>query len=60
MGRVALSLKDRSSLLAILPIGTANNIARSLGIVGEPKDILPELARAPIKFLDVGVAMGPW
>jgi hypothetical protein len=60
VGRLVRGLKDRSIPIAILPTGTANNIARSLGIVGDPKDILAGIARAPIKSLDVGVAKGPW
>jgi diacylglycerol kinase (ATP) len=60
VGRAVRELKDRSIPLAILPTGTANNIARSLGIVGEPKSLLSQLSAAPIKSLDVGLAKGPW
>jgi diacylglycerol kinase (ATP) len=60
VGRLARGLEDRSIPIAILPTGTANNIARSLGIVGDPKDILAGITQAPIKSLDVGVAKGPW
>jgi diacylglycerol kinase family enzyme len=60
VARVARELKDRSIPLVILPLGTANNIARSLGILGEPTAPLSQLAFAPIKSLDVGRAKGPW
>jgi diacylglycerol kinase (ATP) len=60
VARAVRELKDRSTPLAILPIGTANNIARSLGIVGEPKSLLSGLSAAPLKSLDVGLAKGPW
>jgi diacylglycerol kinase family enzyme len=60
VGRAVRQLKDRSILITILPIGTANNIARSLGIVGEPKCLLTQLSNSPVKSLDVGVAKGPW
>jgi diacylglycerol kinase (ATP) len=60
VARAVRELKDRSTPLAILPIGTANNIARSVGIVGEPKSLLSRLPAAPIKSLDVGLAKGPW
>jgi diacylglycerol kinase (ATP) len=60
VGRLVRELKDRSIPITILPVGTANNIARSLGIVGEPKTLLSQLSDAPIKSLDVGLAKGPW
>jgi diacylglycerol kinase (ATP) len=60
VGRAVRELKDRSIPITILPIGTANNIARSMGIVGEPKGLLSQLSTAPIKSLDVGLAKGPW
>ena len=60
VGRLVRGLKDRSIPIAILPTGTANNIARSLGIVGDPQEILAGIAQAAVKSLDVGVAKGPW
>jgi diacylglycerol kinase (ATP) len=60
-GKTAVrELKDRDIPIAILPLGTANNVALSLGIVGEPKSLLSRLTAAPIMSLDVGVAKGPW
>jgi diacylglycerol kinase family enzyme len=46
--------------VAILPMGTANNIARSLGISGEALDVVSRLRTAPEKKLDIGVVNGPW
>ena len=60
VGRAVRQLKDRSIPITILPVGTANNIARSMGIVGEPKRLLTQLSTATIKSLDVGLAKGPW
>jgi diacylglycerol kinase (ATP) len=60
VARAARGLKDRSIPVAILPVGTANNIARSLGIVGEPDALLPRLLTAQILRLDLGLATGPW
>ena len=54
-------LRDRNIPIAILPLGSANNIARSLGIDADPI----EMARAgweqaEERRLDIGTASGPW
>jgi hypothetical protein len=47
--------------LAILPLGTANNIARSLGVEGEAEVLLDCIRKRITKTLDVGlVSGGPW
>lgn len=47
--------------LAILPVGTANNIARSLGIdVGPLKDMIARWTEARELRIDTGVATGEW
>jgi diacylglycerol kinase (ATP) len=60
VGKIARGLKDRKTLIGILPFGTANNIARCLGIAGKPEDLIKALRGAPVKRLDVGLAVGPW
>ena len=46
--------------LAILPLGTANNLARSVGMANDP-DVLLGLLEAPReRLLDIGVATGSW
>jgi diacylglycerol kinase (ATP) len=60
VGKVARSIPDRKVLVAILPLGTANNVARSLEIEGEIETLARSLPDAPIKRLDVGSATGPW
>jgi diacylglycerol kinase family enzyme len=46
--------------LAILPLGTANNVAKSLGVEGEPRQVVESWKRArPVPF-DLGVARGQW
>jgi diacylglycerol kinase family enzyme len=61
VARVARRMAGRGVPVAVLPSGTANNIARSLGQIERPYE---ELVRAwpsarRVK-LDAGVAKGPW
>src|SRR5262245_12024906 len=53
-------LPDRSIPIAILPIGTANNIAHSLGIAGKPAEIIGNWSLDRNRTLDVGVVRGEW
>jgi diacylglycerol kinase family enzyme len=58
--RVARRLAGHGKTMTILPLGTANNIARSLGIQGTPAELVPRLKRAKEIAIDLGVARGPW
>lgn len=58
--RVARRIAGHGKSMAILPLGTANNIARSLGLHGTPAEIVPRLKRARQVAIDLGVARGPW
>ncbi len=60
VGKVARNLADRSIPVAILPAGTANNVALSLGLRGDPEAIAAHLRDAERRTLDIGVATGPW
>lgn len=46
--------------LALLPLGTANNIARTLGLTAPPQALLTGLATPQPRPFDLGVARGPW
>jgi diacylglycerol kinase family enzyme len=60
VGKIARTLEDRKTLVAIIPLGTANNIARCLGIDGKAEALIKALRGAPVARLDIGVAVGPW
>ena len=60
IGKSVRWLKERKTPIAILPLGTANNIAHSLGIEGDLELLLSRLDRASVRSLDVGRAKGPW
>ena len=62
VGAVARLMATRAerTALAILPIGTANNIARSLGVHGSVDEIVAGLDSPARRKLDVGTARAPW
>jgi diacylglycerol kinase family enzyme len=60
VGRGVRWLRNRKTQIAILPLGTANNITRSLGIGEDLEFLLSELPTSPTRRLDVGCAKGPW
>ena len=61
VARVTRRMVGRGVPVALLPSGTANNIARSLGLVERPFEELVRGWKAARRVrLDVGVAAGPW
>lgn len=60
VGAVAASVRDPRLPIAVLPIGTANNIATSLGIAVDLDEAIGAWATSRVQPLDIGVATGPW
>jgi diacylglycerol kinase (ATP) len=56
---VATRLLDREVRITPLPMGTANNICRFLGLRGKPIDILTGLADPVERDIDIGCANTP-
>jgi diacylglycerol kinase family enzyme len=62
-GTVAKVLAQASGIttpFTILPMGTANNLARALGIRAEVPDLVAGLRHGRVVPLDVGESEGPW
>src|SRR5438128_10331540 len=57
--KVAIQLLERNLIpIAVLPCGTANNIARSLGLTESPPELIAGWPSARRRGFDVGVARG--
>ena len=60
VGRAMKLLAGSSVPMTILPAGTANNIATSLGIFGDAARIVASWSRGDVRRVDVWLARGPW
>ena len=57
---VVNGMKDTAAALAILPMGTANVVARELGIPRDPRAVAELITRGSTRRMDVGDAGGRW
>jgi diacylglycerol kinase (ATP) len=60
IARVVTQLRNRETRVAILPLGTANNIALSFGITGPVEEVVAGWKHGNERKLDIGVAGGPF
>lgn len=58
--KVALKMAGRGMPLALLPVGTANNVARSLGLASDTADVIADWRDSRKMRFDIGLARGPW
>jgi diacylglycerol kinase (ATP) len=59
VGKVAKRLAGRGIPIAILPLGTANNIAKSLGVSGSPRELVAAWRSARRQKVHIGCVRGP-
>ena len=57
---VATRLVDKNVALALIPLGTANNVARTLGLQGKPKKIIEGLSNPRKVRFDLGHVRSPY
>src|SRR6266567_7382815 len=60
VGKVGRELIDSGIPLSVLPLGTANNLARSLGFTASPEEIVAGLESGEKRAFDIGLARGLW
>jgi len=60
VGKVGRELIDSGVPLGVLPLGTANNLACSLGFTASPEEIVAGLELGEKRAFDIGLARGLW
>ena len=56
VNEIANGMRETDALLAILPMGTANVVARELGIPNDPEAVAQLIAAESVRVMDAGVA----
>ena len=60
MHQVALEVAGTDVPMAILPLGTANNVGKTLEILGDARDVIAAWDGSPAKPFDLGRVKAPW
>jgi diacylglycerol kinase (ATP) len=60
VSEIVTHMPDHGIPVAIVPLGNANNIARSLGIAGTPQQLAESWRPDQLRRLDIGVVSGSW
>ena len=60
--RVALAAAEHGHPFAVIPIGTANNIAKTIGLLGDAGELIEGWSESPRarQPFDLGEAVAPW
>jgi diacylglycerol kinase (ATP) len=57
---VITRLVNSEKPLAVIPMGTANNVGSTLGLTGEPLALIRQLNEVRVSHYDLGRIQGPW
>ena len=60
VARILRKVAGRKLPVGVVPLGNANNIARSLGISGLPQELAETWSLGHTRPLNIGIATGPW
>ena len=61
VNKVFAELAGHETLVTLIPLGTANNIADTLGLTaGSPEELIAAWPDFVLRPFDIGVAVAPW